>query len=405
MKSAFNIHIIGITALMLLLLCSITNSLAQVSPNGVNTIMIDPGHGGKDPGAVYRHPTTKKLYTEKEINLNVSLLLGDMIKKNLPDVKVLYTRSTDVFIDLYKRGDMANKASADLFLSIHTNAVAKGTPSGAMTFVMGTDDNKNKQNLEIAMQENAVISYETNYESKYEGYDPNSAESFIIFSVMQYANQSQSVEFATTIQKHYKSSTALPDLSARQQNFLVLWKTAMPSVLTELGFITTPKDRNYLISSKGQKDMATALFNAFSEYKAKVEGNTTPIQLSTDASYAGTASTSNSSTVSGNYASSTTRETNTVSSSSSGIVYRVQIGSGRAKLGRNDKLLKPYNWNDITITKNGSIYRYYVGALSTHREATRLMQEVKRNVSDAFIVAFDSNNRQISVDDARRKTD
>lgn len=400
MRFGSSIILSAITSVLMLLLYGVTPILAGALPGGVKTIMIDPGHGGKDPGAVFRDPATKKLHTEKEINLNVSLLLGEMIKKNLPDVKVLYTRDTDIFIDLYKRGDMANKAGADLFVSVHTNAVERGAPSGTMTFIMGHDVAKNKQNLEIAMMENDVITYESNYESRYEGYVPGSSESFIIFSLMQYSNQNQSMEFATTLQRHYKQSTALADLNARQQNFLVLWKTAMPSVLTELGFITTKKDRDYLTSSRGQKAMATALFNAFSEYKAKVEGNTNHITLDAE-NYAAesTPSRYEPATVSD-------RESSTLSSAATnGIVYRVQIGSGRNRLGRGDALLRPYNWDDVTIIRFGSIYKYYVGGHTTHREAQRELRKVKRDVSDAFIVAFDENNRIVPLNEARRKTD
>lgn len=392
--------------MLLLLLCVVTPAFGGAKLKGIKTVMIDPGHGGADPGAVYRDPNTRKQYLEKDINLNVSLLFGDMIKKNLPDVKVLYTRDRDVAVALNKRGDMANKAGADIFISVHTNSVAKGNPSGAMTFVMGHDKSKNKENLEIAMMENDVITYEDNYESRYEGYVPGSAESFIVFSLMQYSNQTQSMELATTIQRHYKSSTALTDRHARQQNFLVLWKTAMPSVLTELGFITTTKDREYLTSARGQRAMATALFNAFSEYKARVEGNTNHITIDTGGhAEATTTPSTGSSSGAVQGGGSTSGSSYNKPSADKGVVYRIQIGSGRNKLGRGDRLFKPFNWSDVTIIKFGSTYKYYVGGHSTHREAQNALRSVKRNVSDAFIVAFDNNNRIVPLDEARRRTE
>ncbi len=227
----------------------------------LSTVVIDAGHGGKDPGCTWGDKT------EKALNLKVALLLGGMIEEAYPDVKVVYTRKDDTFVELHTRGDIANRAGADLFISIHTDAVGNNEAHGSSTYIMGND--KSEKNLAVAQRENSVIVMEGDYEEKYEGYDPSSAESFIIFSLMQYAHSEQSMIFAEMVQKHYAKNTAITDRGARQGPYLVLWRTAMPSVLTEMGFMTHKGDRDYLHSEVGQKQVAKALFDAFSEYRTK----------------------------------------------------------------------------------------------------------------------------------------
>ena len=233
----------------------------DASERRLSTVVIDAGHGGKDPGCTWGG------HTEKDLNLKVALLLGGMIEDAYSDVKVLYTRSDDRFIELHTRGDIANKANADLFISIHTDAVGNNEAHGSSTYIMGND--KSEKNLAVAQRENSVIVMEGDYEEKYEGYDPTSAESFIIFSLMQYAYSEQSMIFAEMIQKHYKLNTPIVDRGARQGPYLVLWRTAMPAVLTEMGFMTHKGDRDYLHSEVGQKQIAKSLFDAFSEYRTR----------------------------------------------------------------------------------------------------------------------------------------
>ena len=228
---------------------------------GLHTVVLDAGHGGKDPGCSWGD----KL--EKNLNLNIVLTLGDMIERAYPDVKVIYTRKDDRFIELHERGNIANRANADLFISVHTDAVSNTEAHGSSTYIMGND--KSEKNLAVAQRENSVIVMEGDYEAKYEGYDPNSAESFIIFSLMQYAHSEQSMIFAEMVQKHYAKTTAIVDRGARQGPYLVLWRTAMPSVLTEVGFMTNKKDREYLHSKEGMSAVCQALFDAFSEYRTR----------------------------------------------------------------------------------------------------------------------------------------
>lgn len=252
--------------LTLILTFSLTHSVCaqgkiDAAERRLSTLVIDAGHGGKDPGCTWGD---KK---EKDLNLKIALLLGSMVEEAYPDVKVIYTRSDDRFIELHTRGDIANRAGADLFISIHTDAVGNNEAHGSSTYIMGND--KSEKNLAVAQRENSVIVMEGDYEAKYEGYDPNSAESFIIFSLMQYAHAEQSMVFAEMVQKHYAKNTPITDRGARQGPYLVLWRTAMPSVLTEMGFMTNKNDRDYLHSEVGQKQVAKSLFDAFSEYRAR----------------------------------------------------------------------------------------------------------------------------------------
>ncbi len=371
------------TWLWLFLLCTPLLSYAQTAPGGVKIIVLDPGHGGKDPGTHYKD------FLEKDINLNVALMLGELITKNLPDVKVVYTRKTDVFVPLMTRGDIANKAGADLFLSIHVNAVNPGvqSPSGALTLVMGTKDAD--RNLTEAMRENDVITYEDDYSTKYEGYVPGSTESFIMFSLMQYANIDQSLSFANTIQKHYKISTPMPDKGIRQQPILVLWKTTMPSVLTELGFLSNATDRATLTTKSGQRKLATALFNAVSEYKANLEGRSTPIQLE-------------------NLPDATSDDASTGTEKSSvaqdnQVVYCVQVSSSPKRVSTNSTAFKSYR-GKVTERRIGRYYKYYVGECATYQEASTLLKTVKKTFSDAFLVAF-RGDKQIPLGEARKLTE
>ncbi|MCD8071782.1 MAG: N-acetylmuramoyl-L-alanine amidase [Alistipes sp.] len=372
---------VTLTCTLVFLLCGAAPAGGQNNYSAVKTIVIDPGHGGKDPGT-----TWDKVY-EKDIVLKVALKLGDLIEKNLPDVKVIYTRKTDVFVELAARGEIANKAGADLFISIHVNAVDKGkkAPSGALTLVMG--EGHEDRNLDVAMRENDVILFEEDYSSKYSGYEPGSAESFIIFSLMQYVHIEQSMMLANLMQQHYKKSTPMPDLGARQQKLLVLWKTAMPSVLTEIGFMPNDADRKVMTSDAGQNKIAAALFNAISEYKSRVENNGRMVQVDAANSSSGSVSAA----------------TGKAPAEGSPVVYMIQVCSSRTKLGHNGSVLKPHKALGITERTVDGLYKYYVGSCSTYNEASELQKKVREHTSDAFVVAF-RGGTQIPVSEARSIT-
>jgi N-acetylmuramoyl-L-alanine amidase len=228
-------------------------------------LVIDAGHGGEDPGA------TRGRYREKDINLEIALSLGSLIRQRLSGVDVLYTRTEDRAVGLAARGDFANRAGADLFLSIHTNANGSSSPNGSETYVMGMD--KSADNLAVAKLENEVMRYEDNYTTTYAAFDPSSTEMSIIMGMMQYAHFESSLEFARMIQKRFAADTPLRDRGAKQGPFAVLWKPTMPRVLVEMGFISNDTDRRYLFSDRGKEAIAEALYAAFREYR---ERNTTP---------------------------------------------------------------------------------------------------------------------------------
>jgi N-acetylmuramoyl-L-alanine amidase len=226
-------------------------------------VVIDAGHGGKDPGAVGSKAR------EKNINLAVALKTGKYISSNLKEVKVVYTRDDDTFIGLAERAEVANRHKADLFISIHSNAMPDKRFSGAETYVLG--QTMDEANLQVAMKENSVITFEKDYETKYEGFDPNSVESYIIFSLMQNTYLKQSTEFATLIQDQFRSRVGRKDRGVRQAGFQVLWRTTMPSVLVELGFVTNPEEEKFLLSEQGQDYLASAIYRAFRDYKQMID--------------------------------------------------------------------------------------------------------------------------------------
>jgi N-acetylmuramoyl-L-alanine amidase len=268
--------------------------IAKIGPKGVKVIVIDPGHGGKDPGC------NGDLHKEKDIALGIALKLGAFIEKNLPDVKVIYTRKTDEFVELEERAQIANRNKADLFISIHCNAAAKYVvikdkkgkshyktytdkkgnarkveihnpkPFGSATYVMGISNEKGK--LNTAKRENASMLLEDNYKKTYDGFDPESDEAYIVMSLWTGVNVEQSASMASKIEKEYVAKAGRVDKGVHRQSIWVLWRTTMPSVLTEVGFLTNPEEEKFLGSEKGQKYMAAALFRAVRNYKDEAEG-------------------------------------------------------------------------------------------------------------------------------------
>ncbi len=227
------------------------------------TIVIDAGHGGKDTGAI------GFISKEKDINLKVALAVGKLIQKNMPDVKVVYTRSTDVFVELNERARIANKNKADLFVSIHTNSTAAGragtTAEGTETYTLGM--HRAADNLDVAKRENSVITLENDYEEKYEGFDPSSSESYIIFELMQDDYMKQSVRFADLVQNQFRSTAGRVNKGVFQAGFLVLRNTSMPSALIELGFINNKAEEKFLNSDAGIAKMSQSIYNAIKTYK------------------------------------------------------------------------------------------------------------------------------------------
>lgn len=248
---------------LIILFFSITAFVPQ-SPRKyvVKTVVIDAGHGGKDPG------THGKKSREKDVALKIALELGKLIKQYQPDVKVIYTRKTDVFIELNERAAIANRNQADLFISIHCNAGAKHI-HGTETYAMGMHTSEG--NLEVAKRENSAVLLEKDYLDKYDGFDPKSPLAHIFFSNMQSAYVQNSLRFASLVEKQFKDRAGRQSRGVKQAGFLVLWKTAMPSVLVETGYMSYPKEETYLASAKGQTYIASAVYRAFRDYRTQME--------------------------------------------------------------------------------------------------------------------------------------
>jgi N-acetylmuramoyl-L-alanine amidase len=331
-------------------------------------VVIDPGHGGRDPGAL------GKLTNEKTINLRVALRLGKKIKRSFSDVKVIYTRNKDIFIPLNKRAQIANKANADLFISVHTNSVKRGTVYGTETFTLGLS--RVKANFEVAKRENSVIEIEDNYQETYAGFDPSSAESYIVFEFIQDSHMKESVEFARLVQKQFKSYARRVDRGVHQERFLVLRKTSMPSVLIELGFISTRKEERFLKSSKGVEKMAESIFRAFKNYKNnqslahsnRPQTNSKPISSTTNRYQINT---------------------------SKAPIFKVQILTSSKKLSYRDKRFKKHK--NISYYKERGIYKYTIGASTNYNQMNQLRRNLSRHFKGAFLVAFHPNGTKLNI--------
>lgn len=332
-------------------------------------VVIDPGHGGKDPGAVYG----KSVY-EKDINLAVALRLGELIDEGMPDAKVVYTRSGDTYPTLKERGDIANKAAADIFLSIHSDASDKPSAKGSSTWIMGVDEEKNEANLELAMRENKVIMLEEGYKETYMGFDPSSAESYIVFQLMQSAHFDSSLRMAEIIQKHYASSTAMVSRGARQNILMVLWNTTMPSVLTELGFISNAEDRGYMTSSKGQDKLARALYDALCEYRGPTGQVATGSGTGVSASGAKTS-----------VATKTSTEPINKPSARPVTKFYIQLVASRTKIPSNSSEFGPYRGKVVERSVDGW-YKYSLGPFEVEADAKAKQTEVRNTkFKEAFI--------------------
>lgn len=357
-------------------------------------VVIDAGHGGHDPGAI------GKISKEKNINLNVALKVGNLIKKNCNDVKVVYTRSKDVFIPLARRAEIANNAKADLFISIHTNALAKNrTAKGASTWTLGLA--KSEANLEVAKRENAVILYESDYQTRYAGFNPNSAESYIIFEFMQDKHMEQSVHLASLVQKQFRNTCKRVDRGVHQAGFLVLKASAMPSILVELGFISTPEEERYLNSESGASTMANGIYRAFLNYKrereirltgvsktivpTEKEEETAPMIAQVQKNTEKTAAPKQTPIVVEN------------ATNDSEITFKIQILTSSKPLAKNDKRLK--GLKEVEYYKEKGLYKYTYGASTDYNKVLRTKRSITAQFKDAFIIAF-RNGEKMNVNEA-----
>lgn len=375
------------------------------------TVVIDAGHGGHDPGAI------GKISKEKNINLNVALKLGNLIKKNCDDVKLVYTRTKDVFIPLDRRAEIANNAKADLFISIHTNALANNrTAKGASTWTLGLA--KSDANLEVAKRENSVILYESDYQTRYAGFNPNSAESYIIFEFMQDKYMEQSVHLASLVQKQFRHTCNRVDRGVHQAGFLVLKASAMPSILVELGFISTPEEERYLNSENGTNTLAKGIYNAFLNYKREHElrltGSSKTIipteqeETENDPVIAQTDNDSENAVLTEELLDETkprTIESKSITrpivsestTNDSEITFKVQILTSSKPLSKNDKQLK--GLKGVDYYKEKGIYKYTYGASTDYNKVLRTRRTITPQFKDAFIIAF-RNGEKMNINEA-----
>jgi N-acetylmuramoyl-L-alanine amidase len=336
-------------------------------------VVLDAGHGGKDPGKV-----GSANMKEKDIALNIVLEVGKLLE-NTPGIKVIYTRKTDVFVELKERGRIANKADADLFVSIHCNA-HNTQASGTETWVLGT--HANKQNFEVAKAENAVILLEDNYKVNYKGFDPHSPESVIGLTLMQEEYLDQSIQLASILQSEITSKLKRLDRGVKQAGFVVLHQTYMPSVLIETGFITNNSEGTLLNSSEGQQNFAMAIYNGIINYHKQLELNTV---------------TSNNDIVENSSKQTDDKNVGNAAENSADVIYKnvefkVQIAAGKSKLDT-----KPYNFNglnNVEREKVGNTYKYYFGKTSNYSKVEEMQQLAKsKGYKSAFIVAFENGNK------------
>ena len=339
-----------------------SNPFESISQNDKFIVVIDAGHGGKDPGGVANG------YREKDVALNVSLLLGKLLSNT--EIKVVYTRKTDVFVGLWKRGKIANNAKADLFVSIHCNTVNSSKPYGTETFVLGL--HANKQNLEIAKKENAVILLEDDYKERYEGFDPNSEESVLGLTLLQEENLDKSFSLAAEIQQNFSQNLKRKNRGVKQAGFVVLHQTYMPSVLIELGFLSNKNEGKFLNSKMGQQQMANEIAKSITKYHQQLKANTVVSQrVNLDDSIT---------------------NTDIPNETEMEVVFKIQIASSKKKIK-----VKSYNFKglkNIERVKVGSYYKYYYGITSNYNEVKNaLLKAKKKGYSDAYIAAFKNGEK------------
>jgi len=360
----------------------------------LRTVVIDPGHGGHEPGAVGRK------VKEKDITLAIALKLGEYIKQNLPDVKVIYTRDTDKHVELRDRTRIANENQADLFISIHCNAATNRSAYGTETFVMGP--HRNQANLEVAKLENASILFEDNYLEAYDGYDPNSPESNIIFTLFQNAYLNQSLTMASLVQDQFRERARRVDRGVKQAGFLVLYRATMPSVLIEAGFISNQQEEEYLASDEGQTHIASAIFRAFRDYKTSQDqlaaAREQQILASIGAQPLGNPA--------GNPPTESTLENRSNAQSAantpevSNIVFKVQFASTRVQ--RPPDAPEFRGLQNVEFYFHEGLYKYTVGNETTLEAAAKMQARVQQaGFRDAFVVAF-RNNERIAPSEAVR---
>ena len=385
----------------LLLVAFLFLAAGMYAANQRFTLVIDAGHGGHDAGALGAKSK------EKNINLNVALAFGNYVERNCPDVKVVYTRKTDVFVTLHERANIANRHKADLFVSIHTNALPAGKQArGLETYTLGM--NRANENFDVAKRENAVILYEKDYEQHYEGFDPNSSESYIMFEFMQDKNMAQSVDLAKMVQKRACSSANRQNKGVKQAGFLVLRETSMPSCLIELGFITTPQEEQQLNTRECIDALGYGIFQAFVDYRNKYDKTIiVPFEAPERQVMENQAQERVQKESEGGKTQTAEQEKDNVPRSESKMVnevpeqkpatdseapiFKIQVLTSTTLIRQGDKRLK--GLDGVDYYKDGGIYKYTIGASANYNEIYRLRKTMVGKFPQAFIIAFKNGQR------------
>ena len=383
--------------------------------NLVDRVIIDAGHGGKDPGNLGTGRYSRK---EKDVALIVARQVGQLIQQRLPGVEVVWTRSDDRFLELYERTAIANREKGDLFISIHCDAAENHAAYGASTYVMGKDHDDENQ---VALRENSVILMEDNFEDKYEGFDPRKPETYIALTLFQRAYQAQSIQFAQTVQDDFRTVIGRKDRGVRQQPLYVTSRTSMPSALIELGFTTNNVEEDFLMSADGQHTMAEGIYRAFAQYKARREGVAVPTQslLESQLPKPGTTTASGEvpalpypltakPTPSSSDASEPTKTApaepvpGLVEADKPAVVFRVQLSTSGTAKSETDPVFAAVQ--PVQRVMEGKLYKFYSKGFTSDAEALQLLGVAKKNgFPDAFLVAF-RGTVKISVADARAQT-
>lgn len=370
-----------IRVLVLVIVAMFGLSPASIVAQQNFTVVLDAGHGGKDPGAI------GKKIKEKDINLEIVLKLGDLIKKNHPDVKVVYTRSKDVFVELSERAKIANRNKADLFISVHTNAAQSKTAKGTETYALGLA--KTEENLEVAKRENSVILLEDDYSTKYEGFDPTSAESYIMFDFMQSMYLEQSINLASSVQEQFRTKAKRSDRGVRQGAFWVLRATSMPSILIEVGYISNVEEENYLALSSSRQKLAESIYDAFSHYKAdwsrKQSGNISSPSVQNNK-------------VTDVISDAAPKEESNIVKEETKIVKEVE--DYRIQIMASDKIYKTSSsvfkgLSNIRYYKENNLYKYTYGSFKTKDEAIKQLPKIQQLFKGAFVVHFIGDKKQL----------
>ncbi len=370
-------YLISILVSAFCIFCGLDVGATDEPTEKLDVVVLDAGHGGHDPGAIGLRSK------EKDIVLGITLKLGEYIEKNIPDVKVIYTRTKDEFVELHERADIANRNHADLFISIHANWWTNPRIYGAETFTMGTSNDA--RNLQVAMKENSVITLEEDYTTNYEGFDPNSAESYIIFNLMQKTYTHQSVAFADLVQHQFRERARRNDRGVKQERFLVLWKTTMPSVLIETGYLTNAAEERYLMSKQGQEYLASAIFRAFRDYKRSIESKS-----------------GNGSFASGNDRPETvlTQASDPGIEEEDRIYYMVQVLTTTRQRALDDIAFADYG--HVAEFRTNNLFKYAVGRSDSFQEISTLVPSVQESFPGAFVIAVKAG-KIIPLSEARNQ--